>query len=456
MQNTIKSVILLISIQILLSLSAYAVRLHIQIGNEEEFRLQSQTFLFGSYINQKKVVDSVYSNNSILFELGSKLPKGLYQVMIYTDMKDIEGKYQRMGFDVIITGEDLEFSVQVKDDHTLGMVTAMKGENYGYYTHFNENFVRRLRMQTIESAIEKYPQGDGFYTKLIAQRDNLITEQKQASRSITNATKYPMADFYFQTQKSVEFKSIDSIDFSNSWLKQSQFIPMLFWEYVRADDEGGISMSESIQKRFNRLNVAFDVLRIEPAVYELMVAEAVKFYEKQGEHETVVYINENFLLPDVCENQDLSKTILERTESLKKLLVGQPAPDLKFPEAPIQSLYQIPSQYTLLMFWESGCPHCQGLVEDLSQIYKPGFRSEFEIVAVSLDTSTVDYSKFIRDHEIKWFNYSDFKGWSGDNVATYNVVSTPTLFLLDSEKTIVLKPRTVDQLAVFFSSLKRP
>jgi hypothetical protein len=433
-----------------------AFKLSIEIGNEEEFRLQSQTFLFGSYVNQRRVIDSVYSNNSVLFELSNSLPKGLYNIMIYTDMKDIEGKYQRLAFDVLIDGKDMEFIVEVKEDHTLGAVSARAGENRGYYDHFNESFNRKKRMEVVREIGEKYPPGDDFHLQLAAQAEKLLLEHQKATLSIGKAQIYPMAEFYFQTQKAVEAKTIENIDFRNPLLKHSQFIPMLIWEYMNADIDEKLSPASATQKLNNRFQTVFQKLKVDSEVHEIMLADMIKYYTKIGDHETVLYLNENFLLAEVCENQALTDKIKAKNESLKKMLVGEIAPNIEFgPSSAIKDLYTVEAGYTLLLFWESSCPHCKDVIKELSTIYNVNYKAEFEVVAISLDTVMAEYTAFVSANRLPWFNFADFEGWDGKNPVLYNVASTPSLFLLDRQKRIVAKPRSVNDIKAYFSTLKK-
>jgi len=446
--------LLSLTLSLLFALSwfdAEAFKLRIDIGEEEEFRFQSQTFLFGSYINQRKVIDSVFASNTVLFNLPDDLPVGLYSVMIYTDMKNPEDKYQRLGFDLIITGFDLAFTVEVKDDHTLGMVKGVSGENLAYYQHFNKGFLRGKRMAALETAINEYPPGDSFYQQLVDQSERIRLEHQQSTTSIGDGKTNHMANFYFQAQKAVEHGSIEGVDFSNSWLKQSQFIPMLVYEYLKFDETDG-SSGANFQALNERLSTIFSKLKADEEVFELMLTDVINHYEKIGKTEAVVYLNEDFLLPVVCENQALSEEVRAKNESLKKIVIGQPAPNINFNESfRFKNLNEIPADYLLLLFWETNCPHCQDLTDELSAFFNKRNNGSFQVVAMALDTSKVEYEKYISSKNFAWYDGTDFSGWDGETARTYSVLATPSMFLLDKNRKIVAKPRNIIQIRNFLT-----
>lgn len=433
-----------------------AFQLRIELGDEREFRLQSNTFLFGHHINQRALIDSSFSNNSIVFELSDKLPKGLYSVMIYTDMKDAEDKYQRLGFDVILSGVDVMLNVEVKPDHTFGMVDASNGENFGYYRHFNTNLIRFNRIKAIQQAIMDYPEGNEFHARMVNHEKELQQELDNASSSIQESAKYPIAEFYFQCQQSVQNRSLDKVNFADPLFKNSQYIPVFVGEYLAEEDNLNLSLSTRNQMLFTRLNNLISKLKVDQEVYARMLPQLVSDYERLGRHEVVLHLNEKYALETSCENPEALERIKSKNESLKKVLLGEVAPDFSLGEFNVaSSLHSILSKHTLVVFWESTCPHCQDLTSQLAKFYDPNRRFELEVVAVSLDSSITKYDSYLSLQKWKWLNINEPKGWDSDVVSKYSIASTPSLFLLDKQKRIVAKPRSVEELKSYLSTLEK-
>lgn len=152
---------------------------------------------------------------------------------------------------------------------------------------------------------------------------------------------------------------------------------------------------------------------------------------------------------EACESAlSISEELKEKANTLKKVSVGTIAPDFIIMEEKL-NLYQLPAEHTLLLFWASWCPHC---VEEISKIksaiddYQHKGKNLL-VIAISLDTDEKQWAQFVEQNQLtNWINMSDFKSWDGTIPKQYNIYATPTMFLLNKEKTIIAKPETVQQL----------
>jgi alkyl hydroperoxide reductase subunit AhpC len=77
-----------------------------------------------------------------------------------------------------------------------------------------------------------------------------------------------------------------------------------------------------------------------------------------------------------------------------------------------------------------------------------------EVLAISIDKERTAWMNAISKGQYKWINYSELTGWDGKAAKDYGVWSTPRMYLLDSEKRIVAKPATVEELKEIIASLK--
>jgi peroxiredoxin len=125
--------------------------------------------------------------------------------------------------------------------------------------------------------------------------------------------------------------------------------------------------------------------------------------------------------------------------------VGALAPNIIIPDSLGKSieLYKINTTKTLLIFYASWCPHCKELIPKLRTL------KNIEILAVSLDTSRVDWLNFVNGNSLKYLNVSDQKGWDGKAAGDYFIYATPTMFVLDRDKKIIGKPVNYDELNSF-------
>ncbi len=409
--------------------------------------MQSKAYFYGNQINQKVLLDSVSSDNKLVFNLKDDLPIGLYSLMIYTDLKDMQGKYQRIGCDVMITGENMTFDIDIDQTLHFTNVRAKAGDNQVYYEHFNKAELLDQKLAVLKNTIEQYPKDDEFYTRLKDQLVKIELERNNLETTATDATMklFPIASYYLNTQKKLESQTIDKIDFTNPLLKNSPYIPMLVWNYL--DAAASNNPSELTKELTQRLATILPRLKLDNEAYKLMVNEILNYYETKGLNEIVLLLNEQYLLPEVCESTAHTNSIQEKNETLKKVLIGQTAPDFNLSGLNnLQKLSDIKSNTTLLLFWESTCHHCQQLTKELTALYNEKKINGFEVLAVALDTSLAAYTTYIKENHLAWLNVSDSGGWDGSVAKEYNIKATPQMYLLDKDKKILAKPVSVSEL----------
>jgi thiol-disulfide isomerase/thioredoxin len=149
-----------------------------------------------------------------------------------------------------------------------------------------------------------------------------------------------------------------------------------------------------------------------------------------------------------------------RYSSLLKLVkmnsAGNAAPDFDFqlPGGNRGSLYGINAPFTLLFFYEPGCPHCEAAIDDLQTT--PALQ---QVVATGKLTVLAIYA--MGDRKI-WKAYQSRipVGWTNGldrnkQVLTkglYEIRASPTLYLLDNDKVVLLKDTDLRQVASFLNA----
>ena len=67
-----------------------------------------------------------------------------------------------------------------------------------------------------------------------------------------------------------------------------------------------------------------------------------------------------------------------------------------------------------------------------------------EVVYISLDTEQEYFEK--SQSAYPFFTYCDYKKWDSQVAKDYYVFGTPTLYLLDNKREILLRPNSISQL----------
>jgi len=150
---------------------------------------------------------------------------------------------------------------------------------------------------------------------------------------------------------------------------------------------------------------------------------------------------------------NLNNSLAFKLESYRKMKVGNMAPEIEFNGEVyvymelinnIKRLSDIKSKYKLVVFGGSWCPQCKAETIQLIMRYNKWKAKEVEVVMVSLDTDKKALEDFVSD-----FPYTlvcDYKKWETQAAKDYYVSSSPTIFLLDSNNKIILRPPTVASL----------
>jgi peroxiredoxin len=179
------------------------------------------------------------------------------------------------------------------------------------------------------------------------------------------------------------------------------------------------------------------------------------FYSSQMET-ICAYITDNYIFGEACGDVELSNVLKSRAEGIVNLRIGNVPPNinLKTLDGKTFDLYSTAtsSKYTLVFFWSSWCEHCKGEAPEYEALYK-NFKSKgFEMVGVSVDNSKVAWENAVKERGFSFPQVCGFKQWESPVAKDYKVTKTPTLFLIDKDKKIVLKPKSAREAQNWLSA----
>ncbi len=154
--------------------------------------------------------------------------------------------------------------------------------------------------------------------------------------------------------------------------------------------------------------------------------------------------------------------LCERKDALKPLLVNKVAPNIRLADTTEKNWVNlhkdVNNKYIGLVFWADDCGHCKKEIPKIKELYDE-LKSkgvDIEIVAVGTSLETEGWKKFIKDKKLDWINISDFPDankspekyifeqkvtdlQSLNFRKTYDIFSTPQIYLLDQNKVIQAK-----------------
>lgn len=134
--------------------------------------------------------------------------------------------------------------------------------------------------------------------------------------------------------------------------------------------------------------------------------------------------------------------------------IGMPGHDLTLEtiDGGQMNVYDINSDYTVLYFYDPTCGHCKTEIPLLhNKFYKQYKEKGVEIVAISINPDANVWKSFIKEYDLTdWVNCSDHN-FKSQYWMYYDVSGTPSLFVLDKNKTIIAKKINEEMLERFFS-----
>ena len=220
------------------------------------------------------------------------------------------------------------------------------------------------------------------------------------------------------------------------------------------------NMGKPLDTVNKEMNISTDYLINSLAKDEKKLNEITNYLfdllERHSLFEASEYLALKALTQNSCTlNSDLAKQ-LEIYRTMKK---GNTAPDIVFAGdvynngAIIKNpskLSEIKSPYTIIVFGASWCPKCVEEISQLLPLYEKWKSKGLEAVFVSMDTDKTIYNKFVKD--FPFTSTCEYKKWDSKAAQDYYVFASPTLFLLDANRKIVLRPNSVKQIDAWVDS----
>lgn len=205
-------------------------------------------------------------------------------------------------------------------------------------------------------------------------------------------------------------------------------------------------------------------VRENPDVFKYMVYWLTYHYESSktmGHDAIFVHLVKKYYATHQAywvDSTQLDK-ILQRAGTLEPILIGKKAPPITMLDSvnkPV-SLYDIKAPYTVVIFWDEDCGHCQKEVPKLKELYETKLKAMgVRVFAIATEEKPAAWKKFIIEHKLNWTNVhqpDDYKRAVIKHI--YDIQSTPYIYLLDENKTIKAKHFDVEQLGPLIDAVEK-
>jgi peroxiredoxin len=404
-----------------------------------------KTVLYSLSGEIQEFVDSVSTDTKGVFHFGLiQSHPGFYRLALDNNRR----------VDFIYDNEDVELvtdSINIFDN--LKVIKSESNKIYYDFVKLNKDY--KTKTELLEIILANYPREDDYYQitkdKLRQlQNDYLyfvnVTSQVKPNSFIAKyvrTTQLPVIESDSSSNDQLLYlktHALDKVNFNDDELVYSDAFTNKTIEYLTYYRNPQLTL-ELLEKEFI---IAVDTILNKAKVNEIVYTHIVEYlldgFKEYGFDNVINYIVENYVIKDdICLDQKLSSALERRIQQSKNFKSGIVVPNIILPDTSgsLIDLHKINSEYILLIFYASWCPHCQKILPQIYDIYKKQEEKKFEVLAVSIDTSRTDWLNFIRKNSLNWTNVSDLKGWNGKASEDYFIYATPTMFLLDSKKKLI-------------------
>ena len=180
--------------------------------------------------------------------------------------------------------------------------------------------------------------------------------------------------------------------------------------------------------------------------------------EIMGHDAVVVKLADDIYLSGKADwvSTDFKDDLRKQVERIRPNLIGKKAQDLVMNsyKGVFVSLYDIEKEFTILYFWEPDCGHCAEATPKLKTYYDKARNQGVEIFTVCTTGEREKWEKYIEEHKLDWIN-----GWDPERRTNfgyyYNVETTPMIYILDRDKTIIAKKLSVDDIPSFIDTYRK-
>lgn len=242
-----------------------------------------------------------------------------------------------------------------------------------------------------------------------------------------------------------------NIDYSDPRLYKSGLAGDVTESHVWLIENSGVSL-DSV---YAELKISIDQMVENLLASEQMLNETGEYlfnvFENRSLYKASEYLALKLLDQKSCTSNEKFSS---RLESYRAMKTGRTAPDFDFNKDIIapgytsaiipQKLSDLQSKYTVIVFGAGFCQQSPAELSQMARLYEKWKQYSIEVVFVSLDENKKIFRSFAG--VFPFLSICDYQKWESPIVKSYHVFATPTIFLLDAKREILLRPNSASQL----------
>lgn len=464
MTKTLSSLIMLLLMlpfSLIAGEDGYEVKFRIN-GLKDTICLVANYYGNGTYITDTIIIDGKGSGT---FTAPADQPKGVYILVIA----------ENIYFDFVLNN-DRKFTMETEKDDPVGKMKVSGSldnrEFYDYLHYTQKKFTAIQALQEKLKSSESSKDSLELTKRIIALNDEIIdhklklVEERPFSflAMLINAMKEPVIKKIPKLENGREDSSFayryykehywDDMDLSDNRLIRT---PVFHNKLKKYFDQVVIQSPDSI---FKEAVLLVEKARPDPEMFKYIVWFLTYHYENSeimGFDEVFVKLVDTYYVTGeaVWVSGTVLEKMLKKASRIRPLLLGEQAPNMIMQDTAngLSSLYNVDAFITILLFWDPDCGHCEKEVPMLKEIYdRYSEKYDMEIFAVCSDTTMAKMKEYIRKKNMTWINVNGPRSLTGNYHDTYDIQTTPVIYILDRDKNILAKRLKAHQVEQFIKN----
>ncbi len=424
--------------------------------------LKDSTYYLANYFGDKQYIqDSAKADAAgiVNFKGKEKLPGGIYLFVLPSKKycEFIIDKEQNFSAETDTLDMVKNMTVKGSQDNQffydyLRFVTAKQKEAEGLQAEYRSAKTKQDSTAAQDKLTILGKSVTDYKTKFMADNpDRLLSKVFKTSQEPEVPTEIPLlpngakdSTFAYRYYKG---HYLDNVDFQDARLLRTPLFHTKIDTYIK---KLTLQMPDSINKEADMLVAK---AKGNDEMFKYVVWYLTNTYETSnimGMDAVFVHMVKNYYTKDQASWVDSTNLykIQERARVLEPILLGKKVKNLVLEDTlgNFRPLYNVKSKYTVLLFWDPDCGHCQKVVPVVKELYEKVRNQGVEIYAICTEAEIDKWKKYIREKKLDWINVADPKIQNNFRYE-FDISSTPQLYLLDENKNILLKKIDVEVLA---------
>jgi thiol-disulfide isomerase/thioredoxin len=395
---------------------------------------------------EKYAADTAVKEGSFSLEMPVNAQPGMYRLVYAVPQNEFY-------IDVIYDKkEQVKFNFNIQD----GLTITNSEENKWFNQYFSEITTAQDRLMEY---YEKGSESKKVFTEIIKK---LKTIQKSYEENHTNtiAHKFIKANrSYFpeEYQDLVTFLKhkkehhFDNLNLNDPILQGSNFLTDKIANYVFSALPSDIATNNGIDIEINKnVKTVADFIKNTSIPFQTKVLHQVwEIAEANTMGSVQDYTFTNHLKKIAIANGN--QKMVDDIESSTRLRIGAKSPEITWEsngkKHALSTMEKVENY--LLIFWSSTCSHCLKELPKLHEELKS--YDSLKVLAIGLEDEEINWKKV--SATLPNFSHAIALGkWESNYAQTFKIQSTPTYFILDSEKRFIAKPESDKEVVEFLEN----